>query len=236
MHEPPKPTPIELPRSFRVMEVASVAACFVLLGLLLQRVVAGASTGPLGVVRALIAAFLGYVAADFASGIVHFLADTFGSIETPLLGRKFILPFRSHHDRPHEITEHDFVETNGDSCFISLFVLVPVLWFVPVERGGGATLAGIFTLVMLVLVVFTNQFHKWAHSSDPPKLARLLQGLRLVLTPHEHAKHHRPPYVGRYCITSGVLNPLLDAVRFFPAFERCIRFFVGGSLVTRGRA
>src|SRR5215208_153170 len=49
-----------------------------------------------------ILAALAYLAADFLSGLVHFLADNFGSYDTPIIGPNFIEPFREHHDIHHE--------------------------------------------------------------------------------------------------------------------------------------
>lgn len=46
-------------------------------------------------------AIAAYLAADLLSGIVRFLADNFGSPETPFIGPGFVLPFRQHHDRHH---------------------------------------------------------------------------------------------------------------------------------------
>jgi len=73
---------------------------------------------------ALSALMLGFVAADFLSGFIHWLADTWGTPEWPIIGRALIRPFREHHVDQKEITRHDFVETNGNNCFISLPVAI----------------------------------------------------------------------------------------------------------------
>lgn len=220
MDDPRDTTTIVLPRSYRALEVASVVICLGLLAWLGRAVALGVSTDSPGALAIGGALVLGYLAADLASGIVHFAADTFGSIDTPIVGKKFILPFRAHHDRPWEITTHDFVETNGDSCFAALFVLVPVVATVDVTSGGTSTAIGAFTGSLVAFVVMTNQLHKWAHTSVPPRIVRLLQASRLVLDPKAHAIHHRAPHEQRYCITSGLLNPLVDRVGLFAAVAR----------------
>ena len=57
----------------------------------------------------------GYLLADFASGFVHFMGDTFGDEHTPVVGKAFIYAFREHHTDQKAITRHDFFYTNGNN-------------------------------------------------------------------------------------------------------------------------
>ena len=77
-------------------------------------------------------AVVAYLAADLASGFVHFLADNFGSEETPILVPNFIGPFRDHHVDPTGITRNDFVGNNGNNSLASVPLMILVYLFVPV--------------------------------------------------------------------------------------------------------
>src|SRR5712692_2933848 len=52
----------------------------------------------------------GFVAADFVSGLVHWLADTWGRSDWPIIGPAIIRGFREHHADPDAILAHDFIE------------------------------------------------------------------------------------------------------------------------------
>ncbi|MGD9795468.1 MAG: fatty acid desaturase CarF family protein [Acidimicrobiia bacterium] len=199
----------DYPTKYRAFEVSSLAA-FVVFGLVfwvrvggaaVDRFTASVALGLLGAVA------LAYFTADFLSGLVHFLCDTYGSTTTPVLGQKFIKAFREHHDDPMKMTRGDFVEVNADNFFVCLPVLIPcVIWL---DVHDHLYLA-VFLSVLMAFVVVTNELHKWAHMPDVPPLMQRLQATGLVLSPANHGKHHTAPYVNSYCITAGVLNPLLD--------------------------
>jgi ubiquitin-conjugating enzyme E2 variant len=158
--------------------------------------------------------------ADFVSGIVHWVADTWFSETMPVLGRRFLRPFRVHHVNPDDFLRRSFADCNGDVAMLNTPILMAAL-AVPVSSAGGAAL-------LLVLIVFaatslpTNQVHQWAHMPDPPAAVRWLQRTGLILSRDDHARHHRHPYVANYCIATGWCNRWLSAAGFFPACERAI--------------
>jgi ubiquitin-conjugating enzyme E2 variant len=208
--------------AIRAMEIASIIT-FVSLELFL---VYRAWGNPLLTLPLVVGALLlGYVAADFVSGFVHWAGDTWGSTEMPVLGKAFIRPFREHHVDEKAITRHDFVETNGNNCLVSIpvavmAVLMPhtsTLWlFVSAALGS-----------MIFWVMATNQFHKWSHMDEPGALVALLQRLHLILPPDHHGVHHTQPFNKYYCITVGWLNKPLTLIHFFPLAERLITRVTG---------
>jgi ubiquitin-conjugating enzyme E2 variant len=209
---------------FRLVELCSILAFFGLMGCLVARLWHSAPASPWLVIAA---AGLAYIAADFFSGFVHWLGDTWGSADLPLFGSAVIRPFREHHVDQSAITRHDFIETNGANCLISLPVAVASL-FIPSGKGEDVGLFAATFLGSLILWVFaTNQFHKWAHLSHPPPVIATLQRLHLILPLEHHAVHHTAPFRKYYCITVGWLNWPLTKMHFFPALEQLITALTG---------
>ena len=174
-------------------------------------------------------AVVAYLAADLLSGFVHFLADTFGSAEMPVIGPNFVGAFREHHVDPEGITTHDFIDTNGNNSLASLPFMGMVSLAIPVETTVAGYLFGSFFLMLYFATFLTNQFHKWAHMGEPPSPVVWLQRRGLILSSEHHDIHHASPYDTYYCITVGVWNPLLDRIRFFERTERLLRRVLPGT-------
>ena len=208
--------------AIRAMEIASILTFTGLESALGWRLWGGAHTGLWLVLSALL---LGYLAADFVSGLVHWMGDTWGSTEMPVLGKAFIRPFREHHVDEKAITRHDFVETNGNNCLVSLPVAALAV-AIPLAGPGWVFLAA-FLGAMIFWVMATNQFHKWSHQDEPPALIGFLQRIHLILPPAHHQVHHTAPYNKYYCITVGWMNKPLLMIGFFPAMERLITAVTG---------
>jgi ubiquitin-conjugating enzyme E2 variant len=206
----------------RRFELSSIAVYLAAMAWLLWRILPSFPSFPWLMLSAFM---LGFIAADFVSGFVHWMADTWGSPDLPVIGQALIRPFREHHVDQKEITRHDFVETNGNNCFVSIF---------PTGAAALLPLTGSFNLFCATLlfslslfVLLTNQFHKWSHLDDPPRAIDLLQRWNLILPRDHHAVHHTAPYAKYYCITVGWLNEPLHRVRFFQMLEWIITAFTG---------
>ena len=156
---------------------------------------------------------------DFGSGVVHFLFDRFFTTDTPLLGKNFVAPFRTHHSDPKGITRHGFIETNGNNCLAAGPFLIAFA-IIPFDYSVGWQLFIVATLVFGAIGTFaTNQFHKWAHDQHPPEWVAWLQEKHLILPRDHHQIHHTHPYNTHYCITTGWLNQILLKIRFWSFLE-----------------
>lgn len=208
----------------RMLEIVAIALCLATLGEFSWRLIAGVLAAPgLAAIGWLLgAAFLGYVCADLASGVVHWLADRFGSPDTPILGEAFVHPFREHHTFPEKILEHDFVEVNGNNCVAMLLVLIPMQFILPATLSGWWIGLASFVVTFSFGIFMTNQFHQWAHAHEVPAIVGFLQRSRLVLSPEAHDRHHTLPYESDYCITSGWMNPILERINLFGGIEKLL--------------
>jgi plasmanylethanolamine desaturase len=206
----------------RALEALSIVAALILMALCLWRV---ARDPALFSWSTLVALVLGALLADFGSGVVHWIADTWGSESLPVFGRRFLRPFRIHHVNPRDILRRDWIDLNGDVALLTCPIFAAA-WLVP-----GASEAGRLAVVLLfacgATALPTNQIHQWAHRPDPAPLVAWLQRRGVILDRTRHARHHTPPYVSNYCIATGWCNRALGALGFFPALERVIERVTG---------
>lgn len=54
----------------------------------------------------------------------------------PIPPQAFIRPFREHHIDPTAITRHDFIETNGDNCLVTLLPLLNMAYQFHTQSPG----------------------------------------------------------------------------------------------------
>jgi ubiquitin-conjugating enzyme E2 variant len=160
---------------------------------------------------------VGVLIADFASGVVHWLADEFFHEDTPVLGTLLIRPFREHHRDPLAITRHGWLEVSGNNALVCLPLLAWVWGGTAAAAPGPPWTAVVLTTTLAV--VLTNQVHKWAHAERVPRIVAALQSRGILLSPQRHARHHER-LDRAYCVTTGWLNAPLDAIRLFPRAAR----------------
>ncbi|MFO0751591.1 MAG: fatty acid desaturase CarF family protein [Myxococcota bacterium] len=174
---------------------------------------------PLEVWPVVLGVLAGWVATDLVTGFVHWAGDTWGRPDMPIIGRSVIRTFREHHIDAKAITHHGLVQTLGEQA-IGAVPVMALLWLCdpdPDNGFGAGALVGLYVLV--VASTASNLFHKWAHMKRPPRLARALQKMGLIMSLEHHARHHRAPHLEGYCIAIGWLNPLLDGIGFWRGLE-----------------
>lgn len=174
-----------------------------------------------------LALFLGMLTADFISGFLHWLFDSWGSPTTPIVGALAIRTFREHHVDQESITRHDYIETNGHNYALSIPFAGLGIYLAGPDATAGGTFFGMYMLACAFGGAMTSQAHKWAHTKIPPSYVRWMQKVRFIITPEHHAKHHTPPYDRNFCIIAGWLNGPLRAIRFFETLERVITAMTG---------
>jgi ubiquitin-conjugating enzyme E2 variant len=170
--------------------------------------------------------FAGLLAADFVSGVVHWLFDTWGRATTPIVGQLAIRTFREHHVDERAMTRHGFVETNGHNVTLSV---IPSITGVVALRYHGLPflLLAMSCFSMALCVAMTSQIHKWAHMESPPRVVRKLQNAGFIIGARHHHRHHVKPHDTHYCITVGWMNTPLEMVRFFRGLEWLITAVTG---------
>ena len=152
-------------------------------------------------------AICGIVTADFGSGFVHWAADTWGSVELPIIGKNFLRPFREHHIDPTSITRHDWIETNGDNFMIGIPILLKLTLIFYNSSSTEIQAEYPFCAYLFLCSIFvaiTNQIHKWSHTYfGLPVWVQILQNYHIILPRKHHRIHHVAPHESYFCITTG---------------------------------
>ncbi len=160
------------------------------------------------------------LAADFVTGFVHWLEDSYGSPEWPLIGKHVIEPNILHHHQPTAFTENSWFES----------ARVP-LALGAVALSASAALGALSwqQFLFVAISVNANEVHKWNHLPKRKRgwLVNGLQKLRILQTQKHHAKHHGGAKNVNYCVITNLLNPVLETIGFWRTLERAIELVLG---------
>lgn len=159
----------------------------------------------------LIQMFICVMMADFITGLIHWIEDTYGLPSWPLIGKAVIEPNIIHHEQPGKLgSDSTFIGRNYQTVVPAVILVVVVTLFFGFIWQ--------FALVCL-LASFGNEVHTWNHRSKNPFWIKMLQDTAIIQTPAQHAKHHRKPYNVYFCTLTNVMNPILCYFRFWANAE-----------------
>ncbi|MFN8671728.1 MAG: fatty acid desaturase CarF family protein [Candidatus Sericytochromatia bacterium] len=168
----------------------------------------------------LIIAFpIAWIGGDFLSGLIHWACDTYGTVNTPILGHALIRNFRSHHTYPKDICVSPIPFIVGYVAIVALFTLTPLILILKDSNSFSLSIFTFIYAIITFLTVLTNLFHKWTHEDNVPSWVTFLQNKKIILSPEHHKFHHTYPFNSNYCITHGLTNPFLEKIGFFRKFE-----------------
>lgn len=154
------------------------------------------------------------VIADFITGLAHWFEQTYGVPSWPLIGNSVVLPNIDHHINPSRIVSSNLFTRCWNMWLLAGLVLSSA-WIVGVMSWK-------LTLVA-VIASFGNEVHSWAHGRAP-RWARVAQEMGILLSPRQHAEHHKPPYETNFCTLTCWTNPILDSLGFWRAIEWTLKF------------
>ncbi|XP_026718125.1 transmembrane protein 189 [Athene cunicularia] len=204
----------------RLQEWISVILCFSLIGfnfynLLFYLQLEHTSSVIVGI-------FAGVITADFLSGLFHWGADTWGSVELPIVGKvscpcnQSPAPELSSAERHGVLLVkcHVYTWPRYTSCFAeALYETCP--W-------------ECYVFALIIFITMTNQIHKWSHTYfGLPRWVIFLQDWHVILPRKHHRIHHVSPHETYFCITTGWLNYPLEKIRFWRCLENIIQAVTG---------
>lgn len=155
--------------------------------------------------------FLCLLAADFLSGLFHWIEDTyFVPGRYAWFDRFIVAPNIMHHRLPGLMRNNTYAITNAVTLGLTASLAVVLLCC-------GVHAWQVY--LTLLITSHSNQYHQWAHTQERPAIVTALQRIGLLQSPRYHGIHHRSPYAMRFCTTTRFLNPLLDGLRVWRGLE-----------------
>lgn len=123
----------------------------------------------------------------------------------PIIGPSVVVPNREHH-----IDALDFLNA---SIWIMAVLITSICWYF---LGPS-----IFMFTTAIVAAMFGEIHGWANRpiQKPNVFIRTLQSSGLLQSPAHHAKLHRGNNSSNYCIITNILNPILDASKFWFKLE-----------------
>lgn len=155
----------------------------------------------------IIYAISAWLVADFLTGLVHWVEDRYGNPNTPILGKLIIIPNIEHHQKPRLLCKSTYFNRNYTTLIPAIII---------------ATVAMFYEYYFVVLVSLfasqANEIHSWSHQKCSYPI-RIMQSIGVLCSVKGHLLHHHKPYDTSFCVMSGILNPILNTIKFWQFIE-----------------
>lgn len=162
------------------------------------------------------------LAADFFTGFIHWLEDTFWTEKTPFIGKWLIQPNELHHRKPSAFLANSWWQSCYDAILVGILILTAAFLLHDLS----------WELWLFVLVsINATQVHKFSHQpqSRLPSMIRFLQKIHLIQNSRHHVRHHMGENNSHYCLITPLLNPILDKIYFWKFMESILEPILGKS-------
>ena len=154
--------------------------------------------------------------ADFLSGIIHWMEDSYGDSDWPVVGLYLTRPNILHHYDPRHFVKNNTWFGRAKALAIISLVIIAV--------AASCKLLSWQLIFTLLIGANANESHKSAHCSpheNGPVIA-FFQKLGVMQSPAHHAKHHQGTRDTHYCVITNYLNPILESINFWRNVERVL--------------
>jgi hypothetical protein len=158
--------------------------------------------------------------ADALSGLFHWLEDSYGNEDWPILGPLVTQANVLHHFDPRHMTRHSWFASARVPLLLCSGVLVPAYFLHALSWQVG---------LIALLMINSNEVHKWAHrtKAENGRLIHFAQTVGLLQSRAHHARHHQGRKDSHYCVLTNVLNPILDGIGVWRHLESVLQTILG---------
>jgi hypothetical protein len=180
---------------------------------------------------ALLAFAIGTFVADFISGLLHWMFDTWFSEKTTPV-RRMVTLVREHHVYPERIFNYSLWHDAGMLSWFALLISAPLfaLAILPASTVTSVRYAlAVVGVTTSLEIVFMLEFHKCGHRVDRGRVVRTLQRLYLLLSPEHHLGHHSGGHESNYCLINGLADRTLGRLGAFRALEYVVSSLTGAT-------
>ena len=158
-------------------------------------------------------------AADFVTGLAHWLEDTYCLENYPLIGSFICEPNIEHHVDPQLMVREGTFFSRNLLQWSLCGAMYGLLWLVG--------LGGIFTFTILLMASFGNEIHRWNHMSKTNGFVTFMKDSGLIQIQKQHSLHHKQPHNQYYCVMTSLLNAVLERINFWRKLEWTVEAITG---------